>query len=252
MTTNTPNAEGQPSRPESGTKIGLTAIITPVIGIVGLGAALGLFFAVPGSARSVAIGCGLGAVGALLSAGLLGRIRPSLAMALAVVAAVAAGLSGAAYQKSTQSVSAQTRALSPEIQIDDPLPGDWITQTPVISGTVKNFNPSTEEVRSFNEPFTTVPLSARTGQAYPDAGTCQVSDGSFTCNKVFAGEPQDACRKVVLWVAVVTISQSLADANIKDGTQTYLLIDDHAGPPHIGEAIDQVAVQRYPAPSQTC
>src|SRR5262249_10154712 len=132
-----------------------------------------------------------------------------------------------------------TVAAVPTIHIQNPVGGNRITMSPVITGTVTKLAPG-EVVWSFNEPYTTGRRPVLSGTAYPDAGPCQVKGSSFRCNLVFAGVKHDYCRQVRLWVAVITVNQANDDANIKAGTSgnTYISLRENQSPPHVANAID--------------
>jgi hypothetical protein len=125
--------------------------------------------------------------------------------------------------------------------------------TPVITGTVTNLA-SGEVVWSFNEPYTTGSSPVLSGMVYPDAGPCRVNGPSFRCNLVFAGENQDYCRQVQLWVAVITVNDANDDANIKAGVtgNSYISLRENQSPAHVANAIDDVHVQRDPKPGGSC
>jgi hypothetical protein len=164
--------------------------------------------------------------------------------------ALTAGVSGATLMQLVNPSSA-----TPTIRIQQPFDGSLITSHPTISGSVAHLT-TDQEVWSFNEPFTTARLPKPMGRAYPDAGPCRISGSSFTCSKDFPVGPHPNCRKFILWVAVVTVQQGNMDNNIKDGLGqhqglTFLTID-HSGPPHVGTAVDRIAVQRYPKSSKAC
>jgi hypothetical protein len=166
----------------------------------------------------------------------------------AIVLALTAGGAGVAAGEKFTSVPSPT----PQIVIQNPIGGAWITGHPLISGVITPPLVPGQEIFSFNEPFTTIGLSRPMGQAFPDAGPCHSSDDSFTCSDDFpGGTASDPCRRFNLWVAVVTVKDGNEDNNIKDGLgpiygQRYIKISEINGPPHIGSAVYHVTVQRYP------
>ena len=141
----------------------------------------------------------------------------------------------------------------PTIHIRNLTGGDSIPMTPVVTGTVLNLAPS-EVVWSFNEPYTTGSSPVPSGRLYPDAGPCRVDGSSFRCDLVFAGEKQDFCRQVQLWVAVITADEANDDINIKLGVtgSTYISLLENQSPPHVADAIDNIHVQRNPKPGGSC
>jgi hypothetical protein len=66
-----------------------------------------------------------------------------------------------------------------------------------------------------------------------DAGPCRVDGSSYRRNLVFAGETQDYCRQVQLWVAVLTVNEANDDANIKAGVTGRRAAPDRPGPGRI-------------------
>lgn len=239
-----------------------------LLGVLGLIAALlALWIRSPGSAPVRVVVCVLLALGSFIVVVREARQRKSsqwFIIGFSILFAVAAAASSTGiYQLTNHSpVTRYVKITShspatPYIRITSPVEGTWITQTPVIEGTVTPLAHD-QEVWSFNEPFSVRSLPQQTGNAYPDAGPCEVSGTSFTCAKDFPGGPgPDYCGRFVLWVAIVTVQEGNLDNNTKDGLgqnkgQTYLTIDDRTGPPHVGNAFDRVEVQQFPKGNASC
>jgi hypothetical protein len=249
----------QPEESRSGDPVEKYSIAL-FIGLFPLAIALGAYFAPQGSALAIAIACGLMTVTAVAANWFFREKRGAIVILSALLAAAFAGSSGAAIadqlnNKTPTPLAAAhlTTAAVPAINIKDPLGGDGISMTPVITGTVTNLGAG-EVVWSFNEPYTTGKSQVPTGRVYPDAGPCQVDGLSFRCNLVFAGQPGDYCRQVQLWAAVVTINEANSDANIKAGVvgNTYISLREDQSPPHVANAIDDVHVQRNAKQGSSC
>jgi hypothetical protein len=196
--------------------------------------------------------------------GRIGELGPAWISAIAglIVALTGAGFivghasasSGTASSGIRQTVSpTPSVAAVPAIHINNPVGGDSINMRPVITGTVTGLS-ADEVVWSFNEPYTTGNSPAPSGMVYPDAGPCRIDGSSFRCNLTFAGAPQDYCRQVQLWVAVVTADEANDDANIKAGVtgNTYISLSTNPTPSHVANAVDRVHVQRDSQPGKSC
>jgi hypothetical protein len=150
---------------------------------------------------------------AMLAVIIRGNDRRRVTISALVLALTAGGAGVAAGQKFTSVPSP-----NPQIMIQNPIGGAWITGHPLISGVITPPLVSGQEIFSFNEPFTTVGLSRPMGQAFPDAGPCHSEGDSFTCSDDFpGGTASDPCRRFNLWVAVVTVKEGNDDNDIKDG-----------------------------------
>jgi hypothetical protein len=185
------------------------------------------------------------------------RIGVAISSALVIAAggaAIAAAIAVAHHHTTFIYVTKTNYLNSPTVTIDQPEPGSWITPKPDVSGALSGIAPD-QYVWDLNQPFN-LGNPQTTGDLLYPVERCSISAdrSSFSCTDVFTGdEAHDYCRMILMWITVVSSSRNAAlEKQTAHGNEISSSISWPSQPPHIGNGVAEVEVQRNPLPGKTC